>query len=157
MQFIGDNPKRSWAKFCQCHSSWYACDYCFAKGIKIEISDNVRARNKIAIQINSVQEQINVCQRDPNNPENIVELNNLFALKEQLQKSMNSLKRKSHILWPYSTMGSEHRSRQSIYNIYWTGCLSKGEWYFPDFIFSEWHFPEQTFSEWQFPERIFSD
>lgn len=117
MQFIGDNPKRSWAKFCQCHSSWYACDYCFAKGIKIEISDNVRARNKIAIQINSVQEQINVCQRDPNNPENIVELNNLFALKEQLQKSMNSLKRKSHILWPYSTMGSEHRSRQSILDI----------------------------------------
>lgn len=46
-QFIADNLKRSDAKDCKCHSSWYPCEYCFAKGTKIFITDNETAKKKL--------------------------------------------------------------------------------------------------------------
>ena len=115
--FVGDNYKRAFAKFTQCHSAWYACDYCYGKGVKIDLSDNVKARKKISDQISLVQEKIETCQGEPNSEENNRKLENLLSLKGELQKSFNALKRKSHILWPYSTMDSEHRSRQSVLDI----------------------------------------
>ena len=33
-QFIGDNPKRALARDSKMHSSYYPCEYCFARGIR---------------------------------------------------------------------------------------------------------------------------
>ena len=38
----------------------------------------------------------------------------MISLRDELQKSLTSLKRKSHILWPSSTKGATNRSRNSI-------------------------------------------
>ena len=116
-QFIGDNPKRSDAKECKCSSAWYACEYCYAKGCKLEVSDNVRAKTKITQQIDLVQEKINQCESEPETTESLAKVENLKSLKEELMKSLNALKRKSNILWPHSTMIAQHRSRASILEI----------------------------------------
>ena len=113
-QLIGDNPMRSFLKYCKCHSGWYACEYCFGKGRKIEITDNGRAKAKIMHQINLVQEKINECEHEPNNE---IKIRNLVSLKKELKKSANALNRKSNILWPYSTMHSTNRSRRAILEI----------------------------------------
>lgn len=111
MQFIADNLKRAIAKECKNHAAWYPCEYCYAKGIKIDLNENNNARKKILDQIKSVNEKISQCQNEPLSQSKI---ENLIALKEELQKSLSALRRKSNILWPQSTMYSEHRSRQTI-------------------------------------------
>ena len=116
-QYVGDNPKRADAKCVLCHSSWYPCEYCYAKGKKIEITKNNIARKKISDQIASVQEKITECENNPTNPDSQEKIVNLSSLKNGLLKSLNALNRKSNILWPSSTMNAEHRSRASIEEI----------------------------------------
>ena len=117
MQYVGDNPKRSDAKGCKCHSAWYPCEYCFAKGIKITVSDNVKAKAKLSEQIALIEEKISQCQSEPSTPENTVKIDNLTSLKNELKKGLNALQRKSNILWPFSTMQAPNRSRNSIQQI----------------------------------------
>ena len=116
-QIIGDNPIRSRFKGCKNHSAWFPCEYCFSKGIKIEISDNSKARKKLLEQKNLLEEKIIQCQTETPTPERARRISNLESLREEILKSMNSLKRKSNILWPYSTIGAQHRSRNSVLEI----------------------------------------
>lgn len=114
LQYIGDNPKRCKAKKCKSHSAWYACEYCFGKGMKIILRDNSTGNTRLTNQINLIEEKINDCRREQSSPENDTKIENLLSLKSELQKSVNSMKKKSHIVWPHSTMNSQHRSRNSI-------------------------------------------
>ena len=41
----------------------------------------------------------------------------MISLRDELQKSLSALRRKSNILWPYSTRNAEPRSRNSILKI----------------------------------------
>ena len=115
LQFVGDNPKRAFAKAFKNHASWYACDYCFSKGVKIVLSNNVKAEKQIIQQKQLIEEKIRECQNNqPTTPETEAKIGDLIALKNNLQKSANALRKKSNILWPFSTMRSEHRSRKSV-------------------------------------------
>ena len=115
-QFIGDNLKRAIAKMSLNHAAWYPCEYCYAKGSKIDIIDR-HAQQKLISQKNIVQEKINDCEKEPQTPENVEKIANLNNLKNELQKSIDSMKKKSNIVWPFSTFHSEHRSRQSLLDI----------------------------------------
>ena len=64
-----------------------------------------------------IDEKIADLRKQPCTPENTVKIEHLLSLNEELLKSMGALKRKSHILWPSSTMNCEHRSRKSIIDI----------------------------------------
>ena len=46
-----------------------------------------------------------------------MKIEHLKSLIDELKKSLNNFERKSNILWPSSTMGAQHRSRQSILEI----------------------------------------
>ena len=116
-QFIGDKAKRSDAKCYLCHASWYACDYCFAKGVKIDICSNDKVRTKLIQQKKLIGEKLRDCELDRNNPEYDSNISNLKELRDKIQASLNALKKKSNILWPYSTMHGDHRSRATISNI----------------------------------------
>ena len=116
-QFIGDWPKRSDAKEVKGHASWHACDYCFAKGVKIQVIGNSNITKKIEEQKSVIEEKIQECRSVPANEETNSKINSLLSLKADLQKSINAFKRRSHILWPFSTMTSQHRSRSSVMDI----------------------------------------
>ena len=47
-EFIGDSQKRSTAKKCLGHSSYFPCEYCFSRGVPTSVSavtENVRQKN----------------------------------------------------------------------------------------------------------------
>ena len=44
-QFIGDNLKRAIARQCLCHSGWFPCEYCFAKGTKL-VTNSISNKKK---------------------------------------------------------------------------------------------------------------
>ena len=117
MQFVGDKPKRSDAKDCKSSCSWYPCEYCTAKGVKVNVSDNTMAKKKIEQQILLIEDQINQCQNEALSPERTQKLENLFSLKNELNKSVKALNRKSNILYPFSTMNSQNRTRRDILDI----------------------------------------
>ena len=117
LHFVGDNPKRSEAKQTKGHASWFPCEYCFAKGTKIEISDNCKVKRQLLQQKKIIEDRIKDFRKQPRTEEIQSNIRNLLALNEDLQRSINSLKRRSHILWPASTMNAENRSRQSILEI----------------------------------------
>ena len=116
-QFIADKLKRSDAKYCKGHSAWYPCEYCCAKGTKIEISGNLQAKKKLIEQLNFIQEKISELQNNASTSQSASNIDHLISLKEELKKSLNALKRKTNILWPASTLNAEHRTRQNILNI----------------------------------------
>lgn len=117
-QFIGDKLKRSDIKDCKGHSSWFPCEYCYAKGIKIDLSEkNSKAIKKINEHILLISEKVTELRRLPTNSDRTCQIDNLLSLKNDLQKSLNSLKRKSNILWPSSTLNAMHRSRNSVMEI----------------------------------------
>ena len=116
-QFIADNQKRAIAKCSMNHAGWYACEYCYAKGVKIDIISNIATRNKLIAQINLIEEKITECQNLQQTEENVNKTEHLLSLKKDLQKSINNMKKKSNILWPFSTYNSSNRSRSSILNI----------------------------------------
>ena len=68
-------------------------------------------------QINAVQEKIDACENDEITQENIAKITNLKSLKNELEKSVGNLKKKSNILWPFSTSKGPHRSRNSTLDI----------------------------------------
>ena len=115
-QYVGDQPKRSDAKGCKGHSSWFPCEYCYSKGLKIFINENSKAQKKILDQIKLIEDKKNQCENE-NTPESRANAANLSSLKEELKKSLNALKRKSNILWPSSTKNGVFRSRRSILEI----------------------------------------
>ena len=117
MQYVADNPKRSDAKECKCFSAWYPCEYCYGKGTKIPLRDNVKAHAKIKQQINLIREQILECENDIDSPEKTNKKENLISLENDLKKSLNALTRKSNILWPSSTLNAKNRSRKTILEI----------------------------------------
>ena len=116
-QYIADNPKRATAKGCLCHSSWHPCEYCYARGVKLEVIDNQKIKKKLTDQIDLVQEKITDLNDLPNSEERRRKIENLVSLKNELQKSINSLKQKTNILWPFSTMKCEQRTRRTVLQI----------------------------------------
>ena len=74
-------------------------------------------KKRISSQINTIQEKINDIKQHETTPQNENKIVNLENLKEELQKTARKLKTKSNILWPSSTMNSEHRSRNKVLEI----------------------------------------
>lgn len=115
-QLVGDNPVRSRAKCTLNHSAWFPCEYCFAKGTKIDLVDQ-KARMKLLSQKNAIEEKIIACQNEERTPENDRKIENLQSLASELQKTIGKMTKKSNILWPSATYNFEHRSRAKILEI----------------------------------------
>lgn len=115
-QFIGDNPKRAFAKHCLCFSSWYPCEYCFAKGTKILLNseENEKHKEKLQLQRQIVSEKISsLRESDEQN-----DLAKLKRLEKDLLESEKKIKtKKSNIVWPKTSMNAPPRTREEIIDI----------------------------------------
>ena len=117
-QFIGDNPKRAIAKECLCFSSWYPCEYCFAKGTKIvtNSSSNEKEKKKLNMQIQIVREKIDSLQNFPS--QNTSEILKLKTFEKELIAAEKKIKeKKSNIVWPKTSMNAPLRTREEILKI----------------------------------------
>ena len=86
-QFIGDQPKRSNARQCLCFSSWYPCEYCFAKGTKVvtNSAENKKEKEKLILQRDLIREKID--QIKANGSENTRELTKLKKNRKRIDPS----------------------------------------------------------------------
>ena len=98
MQYIADNLKRAVGKDCKNHASWFPCEYCYAKGTKIEISKNLKQKRQLHQQITIIEEKIAKLRNALETPESQSNIQNLLSLKNDLQRNVNALKKKSNIL-----------------------------------------------------------
>ena len=117
-QFIGDQPKRSNARQCLCFSSWYPCEFCFAKGTKIvtNSTENKKAKEKIGLQKDIIREKL-ATLKDSASP-NAQEVQKLKKLEKELNTAEQKLKvKKSNIVWPKTSMNGPPRTRQEISEI----------------------------------------
>ena len=117
-QFIGDQPKRSNARQCLCFSSWYPCEYCFAKGTKIVVNLAERKKEKetLTLQRDLVKEKIDNMKESGS--QNAQELNKLKKIEKDLQIAERKLTlRKSNIVWPKTTINGPPRTREEITEI----------------------------------------
>ena len=117
-QFIGDNPIRSMAKMCLCFSSWYPCEYCFAKGTKFVKNSNesIKEREKIAMQKKMVSDKIESLRHSAS--ENASEIKKLKNLEKDLISSEKKIKTKqSNIVWPKTSRDGAPRTLEAIAEI----------------------------------------
>ena len=127
-QFLGDNPKRAFVKFCLSHSASYACEYCFARGTSHKLCSGKITKQKedLESQINSLNEKISKLQEkeeeeeeEQMSEERQEEINTLTSIKDYLSVSLRELsKHKSKVVWPYSTSkNAEPRTKETVLDI----------------------------------------
>ena len=114
---IGDSPKRSFIKGVKGHSSYHPCEYCFQKGVLFHVSDAnlTETKQKLLAQKTLIQNQI---QQLTNDEEYSEEVNTLKDIEKNIDDAVKNIaKKKSYIVWPYSTKDGEPRTRDKIIEI----------------------------------------
>lgn len=118
LQYIADNPKRALARLSLSHSSWFPCEYCFAKGTKLVVNnaENKKKRESIAMQKQIVSEKIETLKQSAS--QNSSEINKLKNVEKKLSAEESQIKeKKSNIVWPKSTVNAPPRTRHEIMDI----------------------------------------
>ena len=117
-QFIGDNPIRSMARLCLSHSSWFPCEYCFAKGTKL-IIDSIatkKTKDKVILQQQLVKEKIDRIKNSPN--PSATELAKFKKMDKELNETVRKIgPKKSNIVWPKESMNAPLRTRDAVQKI----------------------------------------
>ena len=118
MQFIADKLKRSQVKCTLGHNSWFPCEYCFAKGVKLETNsvETKKKKESINMQRQIVTEKMeNVRQNHSENSSQMLKLSNIAKKLAAEEKKLKP--KKSNIVWPKSTMNGPPRTREEISDI----------------------------------------
>ena len=126
-QFIGDNPKRAFIKFCLSHSASFACEYCFNKGTSQKLCSEKLARQKenLESQIKSLNEKIaKLLEGETEEGEDVSqpkqeEISTMTSIKDYLCVSLKELsKHQSKVVWPYSSSkNAEPRTTEKVIDI----------------------------------------
>ena len=117
-QYVADNLKRSQGKCCLCHSSWFPCEYCFAKGTKLVTNSAETNKKKEGIKMQKmlVTEKLeNLRGTAGQNPSQVLKLKNILKKLTQEEKSLKT--KKSNIVWPQSSSDGPPRTIEEISEI----------------------------------------
>ena len=115
LAFIGDNYKRSDARHAKCHSSYYPCEYCEAKGHLLSANDNsLKARREeLFKQKKNIENQIAAIQESDD-----VDHEQIEAFKEIIKSITEAIKnigkKNSYIVWPASTRNATPRTVEGV-------------------------------------------
>lgn len=110
--YLADNLKRANARECLNHASLFPCEYCFARGVRITPETVNKDKKNNDIKLALINDKIESL------PKNSSELKVLKEIQKELQAVIKkSANKKSHIVWPYSTMKAEPRTNQEMLNI----------------------------------------
>lgn len=108
---IADNLKRATCKNSLNHASTFPCEYCFARGTRLQLDKtSVDAENQIKL----IQEKIASVSID--NEHDMEQLNLLQEELETARKNLHTNKR-SRIVWPASSIDSEPRTVENVMTI----------------------------------------
>ena len=111
--FIGDNPKRAFARFGKAHASYFPCEYCEAmgqllhnedKGLKIKKACLQRQKNIVLRKISEA--------RESNDEDEVQTLTSVLKSVNDSIKNMN--KKHNNIVWPASTQNGSPRTTEKV-------------------------------------------
>ena len=111
--FIGDNPKRAFARFSKAHASYFPCEYCESQGQLLHNEDNALKVKKACLQRqkNILLKKI-VDAREQNSEQ---EVRTLTAILKSINDSIKNLNRKNNnIVWPSSTQNGCARTTEKV-------------------------------------------
>ena len=111
---VADNPKRSNMKGCQCHSAFYPCEYCFAKGVRCCIKRPKCADNHDEKTIKLIKDKLKKIE-NVSSPESKKTSTILQELLTDMEKGASD--RKKMTVWPCSTANKELRTKDNILEI----------------------------------------
>ena len=118
-QFVADNLKRANAREALNHASKNACEYCFSSGMSIELrkQETENLNKQLQKEKEIVLEKINKLINEPSTSTS----NEIDMLQEIVanidQKIKQNRIKKSHIIWPFSTMEGEERTHEKVLEI----------------------------------------
>ena len=120
--FIGDGPKRSNARDCLGHSSYFPCEFCFQKGFLFHSSDcNLdKIKENLNNQKNLIQNQIEeeVARDVDVDSDDSDDLKALIEIQKNIDSALKNISnKKKHIVWPSDTMNGEPRTKEKILEI----------------------------------------
>ena len=130
---IGDNPKRSILRCSKSHNSYYPCEYCFAKGIRVLTTFSQKKMQemdeRIKSQTTEIQNQIRFLESQPQSD---MRDENIAVLKKvETEIVSKNMKKKTHqIVWPHSTSNGKLRTKKDTLVI--VNRLGNGEILSPD-------------------------
>ena len=110
VHFLGDNPKRAFARDALNHASNYPCEYCEARGVSVSLINDSFNKLNSDLQLKLVEEKLSKVDNDD------AQKKELLTLKSTLVKNSKSCKRRK-ITWPASTAQGEPRTVEKILNI----------------------------------------
>ena len=117
-QYIADNPKRANAKGVLCHSSWFPCEYCFAKGTKLVTNsvENKKKKDSLLAQKELIAEKIESIKKSASkNPREVMRLK---ILEKKLTLEEKKIKaKKTNIVWPKTSRDGPPRNIEDITDI----------------------------------------
>ena len=106
-QYIADNLKRATGKNCLNHAASFPCEYCFSRAVRFQPKVSGKNRRK---QFKKIRQKLR------NLTENDSDFEELEKELEETENNMN-IKKKSHLVWPSSTMNGEPRTTEKIREI----------------------------------------
>lgn len=118
--FVGDNPKRSFAREALSHASYYACEYCTAHAAQYKDHDeNVLKNDVFKQQCSEIQRKIKIIKESPgtSTSNNDDKIRMLTSILNDLQTQQKKYIKHSHLVWPSSTCHGENRTIENIMNI----------------------------------------
>ena len=125
-QFVGDNPKRAFVKFCLSHSASFACEYCYARGKSHKLSSDkiLKQKEELEYKIKALNEKIEKLEEREEGEEELSEqieeeINTLISIKDYLCVNLKEITQcKSKVVWPYSTSkDNDPRTKQNVLDI----------------------------------------
>ena len=114
--FVGDNLKRSNARFCKTHASYFPCEYCESKGqlLSNEDASLKLKKEELQKQKESLLNRLSNA-RDLSDEEEIQTLTNLLKSVNDSIKSMN--KKNNNIVWPATSIDGPERTNATVTEI----------------------------------------
>ena len=127
-KIIADNPKRSILRCSKSHSGYFACEYCFAKGVLIQTIASQKqtdlTNKAIEKETKEIREKIDFMKQQP---ESEIIKENIALLEKLVEEISKKRGRKfTQIVWPSSTSDScPLRTKSAILEI--LSKIEKGE------------------------------
>ena len=114
--FVADSQKRSNAKVCKGHGSYFPCEYCESKGQLLNSADLSFQEKKIELlrQKDIIHHQLRIAEESHN--EEQIEI--LRTVQKTVNESIKNLKKThNNIVWPASTMNGPKRTTEKVLSI----------------------------------------
>lgn len=111
--FVGDKPKRSDARDCKCHASYFPCEYCESKGLLLKTQDNsITLKKKQLNEHKDIISQQLALAEENNDEAQVIFMKKLLKGVNEAIKNINN--ESNNIVWSASSQNGPKRTIEGV-------------------------------------------